>query len=78
MSTHRQQSPPKPKPNLEVTPAVKNQTQKLVIFLTEQLNKKIEEKAIDMFGERKGNISLYVEQAMRIHEHMTLEGVKEI
>jgi len=78
MSTHRQQPPLKTKPNLEITPAVKNQTQKLVIFLTEQLNKKIEEKAIDMFGERKGNISLFIEQAMRTHLHMTVEGVKEI
>jgi hypothetical protein len=30
-----------------------------------------------MFGERKGNVSLYVEQAMRIHLHMTIEGVTE-
>ena len=30
-----------------------------------------------MFGDRKGNVSLYVEQAMRIHTHMTVEGVAE-
>jgi hypothetical protein len=78
MSTHKPPPHLKPKPDLDITPAVKNQTQKIVIFLTEQLAKKIDESAIDMFGERKGNISLYVEQAMRIHEHMTLEGVKEI
>jgi hypothetical protein len=78
MSTHRQQPPQKPKPNLDITPATKNQTEKVVVFLTQQLTNKIEEKAIDMFGERKGNISLYIEQALRIHLHMTVEGVREI
>ena len=78
MCAHRQLPPPKIKPDLEVTPSTKNQTEKVVIFLTQQLCKKIEEKAIDMFGERKGNISLYMEQAMRVHLHMTIEGVREI
>jgi len=78
MTMKRQIPPQKPKPDLEITPATKNQTEKVVVFLTQQLCKKINEKAIDMFGERKGNISLYIEQAMRTHLHMTVEGVKEI
>jgi len=78
MSRPIQKPPQKTKPDLEITPATKNQTEKLVVFLTQQLYKKIDEKAIDMFGERKGNISLFIEQAMRTHLHMTVEGVKEI
>jgi len=78
MSIHKQQPPPKPKPNLEITPAASKQTVKVVIFLTDELTKIIDAKAIDMFGERKGNISLYMEQAMRIHLHMNVEGVREI
>jgi hypothetical protein len=77
MSTHKQLPPPIKKPDLEITPAASNQTEKVVIFLTKQLTKKISEKAIDMFGERKGNVSLYMEQALRVHLHMTVEGVTE-
>ena len=77
MSIHKQQPPQKPKPNLEITPAASKQTVKVVIFLTEELTKIINDKAVDMFGERKGNVSLYMEQALRIHLHMTIEGVHE-
>ena len=77
MSSHKQQPPPKPKPDLNITPAASKQTVKVVIFLTDELTKIINDKAIDMFGERKGNISLYMEQAMRIHLHMNIEGVHE-
>jgi hypothetical protein len=73
----KQLLPQKIKPNLEITPADANQTVKRVIFITTELSKKIDEKAKDMFGERKGNVSLYMEQAMRIHLHMNIEGVHE-
>ena len=64
-------------PNLQITPSSSKQTQQRVIFLTTELSQKIEEKAIDMFGNRKGNISLYIEQAMRQHLHMNIPGVEE-
>jgi len=78
MSTRKQLAPPIKKPDLDITPAASKQTVKVVIFLTDELTKIIDAKAIDMFGERKGNISLYMEQAMRIHLHMNVEGVREI
>jgi hypothetical protein len=78
MSTHKQETPPVTKKNTAIKLSERQQTQVRVIFLTKELNKKIEEKAIDMFGSRKGNVSLYMEQAMRVHLHMTVEGVKEI
>jgi hypothetical protein len=68
---------PEPKKQQDTTPINLGQTAKRVFFLTEELSKKIDEKAVLMFGERKGNVSLYVEQAMRIHLHMTIEGVTE-
>lgn len=77
MSIHKQEPPPKRKPDLDITPAASNQTEKVVVFLTRQLTDLIGKKAEDMFGKRKGNISLYMEQAMRIHLHMTIEGVAE-
>jgi hypothetical protein len=78
MSTSKHNPPPKKVPDLEATPSANKQAIKVVCFLTDELAKKIHERAVDMFGERKGNVSLYMEQAMRIHLHMTLEGVKEI
>jgi len=78
MSTRKQLPPPIKKPDLDITPAASKQTVKVVIFLTDELTKIIDAKAIDMFGERKGNISLYMEQAMRMHLHMNVEGVREI
>jgi hypothetical protein len=78
MSTHKQETPPVTKKNTAIKLSERQQPQVRVIFLTKELNKKIEEKAIDMFGSRKGNVSLYMEQAMRVHLHMTVEGVKEI
>ena len=77
MSTRKQLAPPIKKQDLETTSSASKQTVKVVIFLTEELTKIINDKAIDMFGERKGNISLYMEQAMRIHLHMNIEGVHE-
>jgi hypothetical protein len=71
------QSPSKLKPDLKITPAASNQTEKVVIFLTRQLTDIIGAKAEDMFGKRKGNVSLYMEQAMRVHLHMNVEGVSE-
>jgi len=53
MSRPIQKPPQKTKPDLEITPATKNQTEKLVVFLTQQLYKKIDEKAIDMFENAK-------------------------
>lgn len=65
------------KTDLVTTPVTSDQTEKRVFFLTKDLSKKINEKAKDMFGERRGNASLYIEQAMRIQLHMNIEGVNE-
>jgi hypothetical protein len=77
MSHIRQQLPPAKKQDTDLTPAKAGQTEKFVLCFTTELKARIKQESKNMFGQRKGACSLYVEQALRIHFHMNVEGVTE-
>lgn len=59
------------------TPKEIGQTEKILLTFSTDLKKRVIKESEKMFGQRKGAVSLYVEQAMRIHLHMNIPGVEE-
>jgi len=64
--------------NAPKSPQEAGQTVRMSLVFTVDLKKKIKEEAKKNFGKRKGAESMFVEQALRVHLHMNIEGVKEI
>ena len=53
------------------------QTDKLTLTLTGELIKAVKNRAWEMFGRRKGAISIYVEMVLRNDLQLHQEGVEE-
>jgi len=51
--------------------------ERVTLALTKTLKRRLEQEAINMFGDRKGALSLFVEATLRNHFGMRQHGVEE-
>lgn len=52
-------------------------TLKIVLSLTPELKEALIQKATEIFGNRKGSVSAYVEMVLRRELNMKIQGVEE-